>query len=213
MNLKKYHVSTKSILLNDYFLNSNKNLVPPIITESMERTKEQHFEYLRHLVDERKPGDVIAMVSLFDISESIDDTVDFYTYAWKAKVYLQFVETPWVNSDFLRNNGVTILAARKIIAKTIESKKYFSHQRDEANRTVRRTKKGYPSPLKGRKLHSSKRERLKPEILKRSKTFGGTESDAALIREFGITRNTYYNYKKAIREEILQKQKEKSKQA
>lgn len=46
LNLKKYLASSKTILLNNYFLNSNKNLVPPIITESMERTKKQHCQLL-----------------------------------------------------------------------------------------------------------------------------------------------------------------------
>ncbi len=37
-------------------------------------------------------------------------------------------------------------------------------------------------------------------ILNESKDFNGTKSDAEIIQKFGLTRNTYYKYKKILRE-------------
>lgn len=55
--------------------------------------------------------------------------------------------------------------------------------------------------LSGRKLHIKKKEPMKEEIRKKSKFFDGILSDKDLIKILGISRNTFYKYKKELTEE------------
>lgn len=52
----------------------------------------------------------------------------------------------------------------------------------------------------GRKLNIKKSAPCKEQIKKYSRDFGGTLTDAECIKLIGIARNTYYKYKREIRE-------------
>ena len=52
----------------------------------------------------------------------------------------------------------------------------------------------------GRRLHIKKADTAKALIQKHSRDFGGTLSDADCIKLIGIARNTYYKYKRELRE-------------
>ena len=53
---------------------------------------------------------------------------------------------------------------------------------------------------KGRKLTTKKSVAAKAEIKKFSKDFEGTLDDAAVMKITGLARNTYYKYKKEMKE-------------
>lgn len=55
---------------------------------------------------------------------------------------------------------------------------------------------------KGIKLKTKKEVLSKPEILKYSKDFNGSMNDAELIKKLNIARNTFYRYKKEIKETL-----------
>lgn len=57
---------------------------------------------------------------------------------------------------------------------------------------------------KGTKLTTKKSIKAKEEIKKYSKDFDGSLEDADVIKLTGISRNSYYKYKKEIREEIAE---------
>ena len=52
----------------------------------------------------------------------------------------------------------------------------------------------------GRRLHIKKADTAKTLIQKHSRDFGGTLNDADCIKLIGIARNTYYKYKRELRE-------------
>ena len=52
----------------------------------------------------------------------------------------------------------------------------------------------------GRRLHIKKADTAKALIQKHSRDFGGTLSDADCIKLIGIARNTYYKYKRELRD-------------
>ena len=56
----------------------------------------------------------------------------------------------------------------------------------------------------GRKLEIKKAASAKKQIVKYSKDFQGTLSDADCIKLIGVARNTYYKYKRELREEKAQ---------
>ena len=53
----------------------------------------------------------------------------------------------------------------------------------------------------GAKLNVKKAAPAKAVILKHSKAFGGTLDDAECMKLAGLARNTYYKYKRELREE------------
>lgn len=55
--------------------------------------------------------------------------------------------------------------------------------------------------VKGRKLTTQKSLAAKKDIMKLSRSFNGTLSDADVIRLTGLARNTYYKYKREIKEQ------------
>ena len=57
---------------------------------------------------------------------------------------------------------------------------------------------------KGKVLNVAKKNKANPEILKHSKDFGGTLSDEECMKLIGLSRNTYYKYKRELREEGLE---------
>lgn len=57
---------------------------------------------------------------------------------------------------------------------------------------------------KGTKLTTKKSVKAKEEIRKYSKDFDGSLDDAEVIKLTGISRNSYYKYKKEMREEIAE---------
>ena len=56
---------------------------------------------------------------------------------------------------------------------------------------------------KGTKLVTKKSVRAKKEILKYSRDFGGSLTDQDVIKLTGLAKNTYYKYKKELREEYI----------
>jgi DNA invertase Pin-like site-specific DNA recombinase len=56
--------------------------------------------------------------------------------------------------------------------------------------------------LKGQTVTTKKSIAAKEQILKHNKTFGGTLSDAETIKVIGISRNSFYKYKRQMLEEV-----------
>lgn len=55
---------------------------------------------------------------------------------------------------------------------------------------------------KGTKLTTKKEKETKPLIIKYSKDFDGTLSDIECIKLIGISRNSYYLYKRELKEMV-----------
>lgn len=54
----------------------------------------------------------------------------------------------------------------------------------------------------GKKLNVSKAAPMKEQIRRRSKDFDGTETDAQILQNIGLARNTYYKYKKELKKAL-----------
>ena len=94
------------------------------------------------------------------------------------------------------------LAKEQIIIAFEQSEKEVSdlHQRTkEGIETARRNGKQI-GRQKGTKVITQKSTKAKQDIQKLSRDFDGTLSDVDCIRLIGITRHTYYKYKKELRE-------------
>lgn len=92
-------------------------------------------------------------------------------------------------------------------------KKCFEQAEKEVKDLHQRTREGLLTAkmagkrvgqVKGTKLITKKSRQAKSVILKHSQDFDGTLNDIECIRLTGISKNSYYKYKKELKKEILQ---------
>ena len=73
------------------------------------------------------------------------------------------------------------------------------HQRTKEGIETARLNGKQIGGVSGRKLNVKKANTAKEIILKHSKDFGGSLSDDECMRLAGVSRNSYYAYKRALR--------------
>ena len=100
------------------------------------------------------------------------------------------------------NRYMMSLAEKQIIIAFEQSEKEVEdlHQRTREGIETARLQGKQIGQKEGAKLIVKKAAPAKELILKHAKTFGGTLDDADCIKLTGLSRNTYYKYKKELRE-------------
>ena len=76
------------------------------------------------------------------------------------------------------------------------------HQRTREGLMTARLNGRQIGQVPGRKLHVKKAAAAKELILKHSRDFNGTLADTDCIKLIGIARNTYYKYKRELRDDM-----------
>lgn len=196
-----------------------------IVKEIYTGTKKTGRKELERIISRVQEGDTIIFDSVSRMSRNAADGVSLYMELYSKGVNLVFLKEPYINTDTYRlatkeavqtvgndiadiyimaTNKVLLLLAEKQIRQTFEqSEKETSDLHKytkEGLETARRNGKQI-GQQKGRKLNVKKAVSAKEIIRRHSKNFGGTLSDAECIRLSGVSRNTYYKYKKEISEE------------
>ena len=178
------------------------------------------FEYLLKIV---RAGDTIVFDSVSRMSRNAETGFKIYQELYDKGVELVFLKEPHINTATYKkalSNNVAMtgtktdiilkaineylmeLAKEQIIIAFEQSEKEVSdlHQRTkEGIETARRNGKRI-GRQKGTKVITQKSIKAKQDIQKLSRDFDGTLSDVDCIRLIGITRHTYYKYKKELRE-------------
>ena len=104
-------------------------------------------------------------------------------------------------------------AVNKFMMKKVEAdiKKAFEQSQKEVDDLKQRTREGLITAKlngkrigteKGRVFKTKKGEEAKPLIIKYSRDFNGTLSDVECMKLIGVSNNTYYKYKKELRERV-----------
>ncbi|WP_295068737.1 recombinase family protein [Ruminococcus sp.] len=178
-----------------------------------------------------RKGDVIVFDSVSRMSRNAKEGVDQYMELFDKGIELVFLKEPYVNTENYKqalNGGVELVgndiadvyieATNKVLkllaAKQIELA--FEQSEKEVMDIRQRTKEGIETArlngkqignIKGRKMTIKKEAPAKELIKKHCKTFGGTLNDDECIQLAKISRNTYYKYKREIKEKILNNNK------
>ena len=99
------------------------------------------------------------------------------------------------------NRYTADLAAEQIRLAFAQAQKEVDdlHQRTREGIMTARLNGKQIGQVPGRRLHVKKAAAVKEQIVKHSKDFAGTLSDADCIKLIGIARNTYYKYKRELR--------------
>ena len=107
------------------------------------------------------------------------------------------------------NRYTADLAAEQICLAFAQAQKEVDdlHQRTREGLMTARLNGRQIGQQPGRKLNIKKSAPCKEQIKKYSRDFGGTLTDADCIRLIGIARNTYYKYKRELREELARNMK------
>lgn len=108
------------------------------------------------------------------------------------------------------NKYMMALAKRQVVLAFEQAQKeadYISKSTKEGIREAKRRGKQI-GHVPGTKLNVKRREPVKQQIRKYSKDFNGTLMDSEVMKliDGGIARNTYYRYKKELREELQKEQ-------
>ncbi len=191
-----------------------------IIKEAFSGTSMNRPEWNK-LYNRVKDGDSIIFDSVSRMSRNAAEGFMIYQTLYERKVSLIFLKEPHINTDIYREvlsikipefgdkvdtiirgiNEYLMLLAKEHIRIA------FSQAEKEVIDLRQRTSEGIETArlngkqigqTPGRKLIVKKERPTKEAILKYSRTFGGNLSDVDCIKLIGVSRNTYYKYKREL---------------
>lgn len=196
-----------------------------IIQEVFTRTRIDRKEWQK-LFGKVKAGDTIVFDSVSRMSGNANDGFAAYEELYNRGVALVFLKEPHINTDTykqaLENNvkltgsnvdyileGVNkylmALAKEQIRLAFEQSEKEVEdlHQRTREGIETARINGKQIGQRPGAKLTTKKSVAAKQIILKHSKDFNGTLSDPEVMKLTDLSRNTYYKYKRELKEANL----------
>ncbi len=203
------------------------NLYPNaiIVEEVYTGTKVQGRKEWNKLFNIVEEGDTIVFDSVSRMSRSSEEGFELYEELYSRGVELIFIKEPHINTttykQALTNNiqmtGTNVDFILEGINKYLLSlakeqiKLAFIQSEKEVKDLQQRTKEGIETArlngkqigqAKGVKLITKKSIEAKELIQKYSKDFKGTLKDTEVIKLIGVSRNSYYKYKKEIVNEL-----------
>lgn len=168
-----------------------------------------------------KSGDTIVFDEVSRMSRDADEGFAVYEDLYRRGVNLIFIKEPHINTETYKKaieSGVQMTGTNvdyileginkyllslakeqiKLAFSQAEKEVEYLHQRTrEGIETARMNGKQIGQP-KGTKLTTKKSIEAKKIILIRSKSFCGTLDDDEVMKIAGISRNTYYKYKREL---------------
>ena len=194
-----------------------------IIQEVFTRTRLDRKEWPK-LYKAVKAGDTIVFDSVSRMSGNADEGFTAYEELYNRGVRLVFLKEPHINTDTYKqalesnvkltggNVDFILEGVNKYLMALAKEqiKLAFQQSEKEVEDLHRRTKEGMETARlngkqigqkEGAKLTTKKSVASKEIIMKHSKDFNGTLADADVMTLTGLARNTYYKYKKELKEE------------
>lgn len=177
-----------------------------------------------------KAKDTIVFDSVSRMSRNVEEGVQTYFQLFDKGINLVFLKEHYIDTETYKTTieqsiGTTgneiadiyVEATNKVIKLLAEKqiKKAFEQSQKEVEDLHQRTKEGIETArlngkqigaVQGKKLTTKKSIIVKEQIKKLSVDFGGTNTDSEVISITGIARNTYYKYKKELKEEIQERE-------
>lgn len=196
-----------------------------IVQEVYTGTNIYNRKELNKLLKVVKTGDTIIFDSVSRMSRNAEEGFKLYEQLYNRGVNLVFLKEPHINTDTykqaLTNNvpltGTNVDFILEGINKYLmalakeQIKLAFGQAEKEVKDLQQRTKEGINTArlngkqigqVKGSKLTTKKSISAKEQIQKYSKDFNGTLNDTDTMKLVGISRVTYYKYKKELKKEL-----------
>ena len=194
-----------------------------IVQEVYTRTQIQRKEWQK-LMKKAQVGDTIIFDSVSRMSGSAADGFAAYEELYRRGVSLVFLKEPHINTDTYKkaletnvpltgrnvdlilagvNQYLLELAKEQIRLAFEQSEKEVSdlHQRTREGIETARLNGKQIGRRRGASVVTKKSIEAKKMIRKRSRDFNGSLTDTELMQLTGLARNTYYKYKRELREQ------------
>lgn len=194
-----------------------------IIKEAYTGTKIEGRKEFEKLISKVKTGDQIIFDSVSRMSRNAEEGITLYQEMYNNGVDLVFIKEPYINTETYRNatkNAIPMTGTNvdlildgvnKYLMKLAEEqiKIAFDQAEKEVKDLRQRTSEGLvTAKLNGKKIGRTAGDKLitkksiavKAEIIKLSRDFDGSNTDAEVMKITGVARNTYYKYKREISE-------------
>lgn len=197
-----------------------------IIEESFTGTKIEGRKEFNKMLAVIKTGDKIVFDSVSRMSRDADAGIELYMSLYDKGVSLEFLREPYVNTETYKNalrNGIDTVGNEiadvyikatnevlMILAKQ-QIRQAFEQSEKEVNDLHKRTSEGIETARRagkqigqkqGAKLNVKKKTPAMELIKKYSKDFNGNLKDAEVMQLVKLARNTYYKYKRELRESL-----------
>ena len=175
-----------------------------------------------------KEGDTIVFDSVSRMSRTAEDGVNTYFLLMGAGVSLVFLKEPYINTatyletarQSIQSTGneiadIYVEATNRVIKLLAEKQiiKAFEQSEKEVSDLRQRTREGIETARlngkqigqqSGRKLNVKKKAPAMEKIRQYSRDFDGDLSDKDTMKLVGLSRNTYYKYKKELLDNDVQ---------
>ena len=195
-----------------------------ILQEAFTGRKIEGRVQFERLLKQVKPGDTIVFDSVSRMSRNATEGLDLYEKLYETGVELIFLKERHIDTatykkalaDAVPMTGTNvdiILQAINEYLKVLRKEQIklaFAQAEKEVNDLRQRTREGIETARlagkqigceTGRKLKVKKEEPAKEIIWKHSRDFMGTLADAEVMKLAGLARNTYYKYKRELKEQ------------
>lgn len=199
-----------------------------IVEEVFTGTKTEGRVKWNNLLKNIKKGDTIVFDSVSRMSRNAEEGYKLYEELFNKGVELEFIKESYINTSTYKKalstnielTGTMVDSILKGINEYLlalakeQIKLAFTQAEKEVMDLRQRTKEGIETARlngkqigleKGTKLTTKKSIVAKEQLQKYSKDFNGTLKDAEVIKLIGISRNSYYKYKKELIEELNSK--------
>lgn len=192
-----------------------------IIEETYTGTSTRRKEWCK-LIQKVSAGDCIVFDSVSRMSRNAEDGFDIYKKLFSDDVDLVFLKEPHINTSTYKKameNNITLTGTnvdyileginRYLLALAEEQIKIaFQQSEKEVKDLQQRTKEGIETARlngkrigmqAGTKLTTRKSIKTKDIIKKYSKDFEGSLKDVDVMKLAGVSRNSYYKYKRELK--------------
>ena len=192
-----------------------------IVCEVYTGTKFQNRKEFEKLLKRLKPGDTLVFDSVSRMSRNAEEGVEMYFKLVDMGIMLVFIKERYIDSEVYLsslkdkielqgtdedeifkglNNYFRKLAIKQIQIAFDQSEKEVKDLRQRTKEglvTARLNGKQIGTP-KGSKFNTKKSIESKKQIQKLSRNFQGSNTDKEVIAILGISKNSYYKYKKEL---------------
>lgn len=195
-----------------------------IKTEAYTGTKLDGRKELDKILKQVKSGDTIIFDSVSRMSRNAEEGFELYQELYQKGVELVFLKEPHINTATYKKaleSGIELTGTKvDLILSGVNAylmelakeqiKIAFEQSEKEVMDLRQRTKEGIETARRngkqigqeqGKKFNIKKAAPAKEKIRKYSRDFDGTLPDAEVMKLVGLARNTYYKYKKELKEE------------
>lgn len=196
-----------------------------IVQEVYTGTKFQGRKELDKILKQAQADDLIVFDSVSRMSRNAEDGFTLYEKLFNDGISLEFLKEPHINTEVYRqalsntvqltgtnvdfilegvNKYLMELAKEQIRIAFEQSEKEVEdlHQRTKEGIETARLNGKQIGQKKGATLVTKKSAAAKVGIQKYNKSFGGMLDDAETIKQIGVSRKSFYKYKKELKEEL-----------